>query len=438
MTNSVTVRNGVYKSDEYGKCFPPFLWLVRDNILQPTDKYGMEITPTKFITTVVLKDDDDDDFFFDSTIRNTKMTIRKTLTQCFPTFECKTLRPPSHDPKVLRKISTSMEKLDSSFNKEVDELIAFVKANIKEKKVFDAAGAKCNGPIFVILVKEVSKAVNNPHSIPALDSIWKLVVESRCRSVQERLLSEYCNSIKDRYDETSKGGPIEEVADYHELEYKKSLMEIHLALWSELRKKLYDELGSLLILKVTGECTLETVTDQLEEQLIQTRWQTDPSTQAIVKKVVGGALLPIAEENRKRSWKFCDQLITELYTSIREKVQTTDSEDGYTPDKLAADIKALLQEYDAKSVGPEKWKVRAAMESTINHTKEFFQIHLHKVLQYAKQKREAKEVYEKLQNELRELKASKKQIERNFDDFKVRAEKEIQKLQQIIQDLKKP
>ena len=171
--------------------------------------------------------------------------------------------------------------------------------------------------------------------------------------MQETLLSEYCNTIKNRYDETSKGDPIEEVAD-HELEHKKSLMGFHDTLWSELKKKINDELGPLLTMKVIGECTLEMVTDLLEKQLIQTLWKADPNTQTRVKKVVGGALLPIAEENRKRSWEFCNQLFTKLYTPIREQVQMTGGEGGYTPDKLAADIKALLQEYDAKSVGPEK------------------------------------------------------------------------------------
>ena len=108
----------------------------------------------------------------------------------------------------MEKVRTNLEKLESSFNQSVDELIAFVKANIMAKKVFDTAGAKCHGPTFAIFVKKINEAVNDPHSILALDSTWKLVVESRCRSVQERLLSEYCNTIKYRYDETSKGGPI--------------------------------------------------------------------------------------------------------------------------------------------------------------------------------------------------------------------------------------
>ena len=427
MANSVIVRQGMDKNDEYWRCFPPFLWLLRDVLVTMPKRNGKELTPTEFLTTEVLDGDNSDSM---------KVAVRKTLTQCFPTFECRTLPPPSTDTKVMTEVSTSLKKLDSLFNEGVDELIAFVKANIKAKKVFDAVGTKCDGPTFAIFVKKINEAVNDPHAIPALDSTWKLVVESRCRSVQERLLSEYCNTIRYRYDETSKGDPIEEVAD-HEHEYKKSLMGIHDTLWSELRKQLNDELGPLLTLKVPGEYTLEMVMDQLEKQLTQTLWEADPCTQARVKKVVGGALLPIAEENRKRSWDFCDQLFTELYTPIREQVQTTGGEDGYTPDKLAADIKALLQEYDAKSIGPEKWRVRAAMETTIKQNKELFQKHIHEVIQNAKKEREAKEMYENLRNELRELKESRNKIAEKFDDFaKQQQEAEERRQQEFETEMK--
>ena len=45
----------------------------------------------------------------------------------------------------------------------------------------------------------------------------------------------------------------------------------------------------------------------------------------------------------------------------------------YTPEDLADDIKRILQVYDAKSVGPEKLKVRATMETTIKQNKKLFQ-----------------------------------------------------------------
>ena len=428
MANSVVVRQGMDKSNEHWRCFPPFLWLLRDMLICMPERNGRKLTQTEYLTTEVLGSDNSDSM---------GVAVRKTLTQCFPTFDCKTLPPPSTHVEVMANISTSLEKLNISFNQGVDELIAFIKVNIKAKKVFDAAGTKCDGPTLAILVKEVTKAVNDPHSIPTLDSTWKLVMESRCRSVQESLLSEYCNTIKYHYDETSKGGPLEEVAD-HEPKYSKSLMGIHDTLWSELRKKLNNELGPLLNLKVTGECTLEMVTDQLEKQLIQTLWETDPSTQARVKKVVGGALLPIAEENRKRSWEFCNQLFTKLYTTLRQKVQTTGGEEGYTPDKLTADIKALVQDYDAKSVGPEKWRVRAAMETTIKLNKELFQKHLHEVIQHAKKERETKEMYEKLRNEHPELKESRNQIVEKFDNFaKQQREAEEKRQQEFDTEMKK-
>ena len=144
MANSVIVRQGMDKSDEYWKCFPPFLWLLRDVLIHMPKRNRKELTPTEFLTTEVLASDSSNSM---------KVAVHETLTRCFPRFECRTLPPPSTDTKVMAKVSTSLEKLDSLFNQGVDELITIIKTNIKAKKVFDAAGAKCDGPTFAIFVK---------------------------------------------------------------------------------------------------------------------------------------------------------------------------------------------------------------------------------------------------------------------------------------------
>ena len=160
------------------------------------------------------------------------------------------------------------------FNLGVDELVTFLKYTkiICTKKILNAAGTTCDGPTFAIFVTTITEAVNDPNSIPAIDSTWKTVVESRCKAVQEELVLEYSNTMKKRYDEISKGGPLEEVAD----KGAGSLMEIHDNLWSELRKKFHDKVSPLLAIKVTER---EMVTDQLEMQLIQIQLETDRYTE---------------------------------------------------------------------------------------------------------------------------------------------------------------
>ena len=416
MANSVIVRKGTDESNELWKCFPPFLWLLRDMLVSMPERRGRKLTPTQFLESVVLGGDDSDSM---------KTAVCQSLTQSFPSFECRTLPPPSTDEIVMENVSTSMEKLDKKFNQGVNELIACVKQNIKPKQIFDANGSKCGGATFAVLVKGVTEAVNTPNSIPALDNTWKMVVELRCKAVQESLLVEYTNTIRDRYDENSKGRPLEEDVD------KNSLMEIHDTLWSEIRKKLHNEVWPLLALEVTEEYTLDIVTDQLEKQLIQTQGGTDSR-----KLVVGGALFPIIKENRERSQQFCDNLYLKLYAPIQEKVQRTTGEDEYTPEQLAADVVALLKNYDAQSIGPEKLNIRAQIEASLDQHTELFRAHLQQVSQQAKKDREQKEEVEGLRSELREVKENRKQLDEYLADFKRHLQESEERRQEEIRDLK--
>ena len=399
------------QSDHRQKCFPPFLWLLRDFLVCIPERYD---TPTEYLKIEVLSGDDSDSM---------KAAVLESLTQCFPSFECKTLPSPSTDAKVMANISTNLSELESLFNKGVDELSAFVKQNIKAKQLFDKTGTQCDGPTFALFVKEITEAANSPDSIPDIDNTWKMVVESRCKAVQESLLVEYTKTMKERYDKISEGGPLEEVAD------EKSLMKIHDTLWSEVKKQLHDEVRPLLALEVTKECTLETVTDQLEKQLIQTQCGTGS-----YKIVVGGALFPFIEENRKRSQVFCEKLFSELYAPIKKKVQGATSEVEYTPEQLAADVEKLFGSYYEQSFGPEKGNVLAQMKATIDQNKELFEKHLHQVLQHAKQERE-------MQNELRETKEKSKQIDDNFkelrrqlEEFEERRQKEVKELRNKVEE----
>ena len=416
MANSVIVRKGTDESNEHWKCFPPFLWLLRDMLVSMPERHGRKLTPTEYLKSVVLGGDDSD---------STKTAVRKSLTRSFPSFECRTLPPPSTDATVMENVNTSMEKLDTLFNQGVNELIACVKQNIKPKQLFDATGTECDGPTFAVFVKGATEAVNDPYSIPALDNTWKMVVESRCKAVQESLLLEYSNSIRDRYNEISQGAPLEEVAN------KNSLMEIHDTLWCEIRKKLDNEVRPLLALEVTKEYTLQIVTDQLEKQLIQTQGGTDSR-----KLVVGGALFPIIEKNRERSRQFCDNLYLKLYAPIQEKVQRTTGEDEYTPEQLAADVVTLFEKYDAQCIGPEKWNIRAQIEASLDQHKELFRAHLQQVSQHAKKDREQREEVEGLRSELREVKESKRKIDEYITDFKKELQESEERKQKEIRELK--
>lgn len=242
-------------------------------------------------------------------------------------------------------------------------------------------------------------------------------MKSRCTAVQEQLLKEYRITIKAHYDQASKGCPLEEfpTTDSNN-ESSMSVMEIHEQLWTETKTKLCKEVRPILSPLVTGECSLDSMATQLEKQLVQYQQEEiNPHMQVKVRKVVGGAILPIVEENQKRSWVFCDRLFTDLYKPIREKVAV--GRDGYTAANLAADIKNLFQEYDAKSIGPEKWHVRAKAERSIEENKEIYESHLEELLKRAQAQREISETYERLQNEMKTVAEHSRQMDESVREL---------------------
>ena len=421
MAKSIAIRHGEKSTNsDYLKRFPPFLWILRDTTVRMPQKDGKELTPTEYLNTEVLGGDDNP--------ASMEVAIRRTLTEFFPTFICQTLPPPSTDIEVMERITTKQDQLTPLFNQGVNELIAFLKKNIHTKKVLNNNGALCDGPTLALLVEQVAEAVNDPNSIPALDNTWKLVVQSRCRGVQEKLVAQYCTTIKTRYDSASKGGPLEEEIESGSQTQCVSVIGIHNKLWTEIKEMLHNKIGPLLFVPLSEECTLESVTDQLEKQLVQFQQETIPHTKTCVRKVSGGALYTIAKENRKRSREYCNKLFTDLFTQIRRRVES--AEDGYTAERLQAEIKALCQEYDKKSIGPEKMYIRIKMEEQIEENRSIFE----GLIQRAQQHKEFKEICTKL------LTDSKKDFEERMQAEKERreqVEKQLKETQKSLDEEKK-
>ena len=165
------------EADTHWRYFPPFLWLLRDVLVTIPVRDGKELTPTEYLKTEVLCGGSSND------------SVRRALTQFFPSFKCQTLPPPSTHPDVMKDVGKRQKDLDFKFNQGVDELITFLYDTIKPKRVADAAGSTCDGETLAALVEQVSKQVNDTHSIPAIDNTWKMVVEARCRAVQKKLVS---------------------------------------------------------------------------------------------------------------------------------------------------------------------------------------------------------------------------------------------------------
>ena len=411
MAKSIAVRRGYAITDEYWKIFPPFLWLLRDVLLKIPQKDGKEVSPTEYLNEGILCNDESDG------TKSMGTDVHWALNQFFPSFECKILPPPSSSNEVMQQISTNQDKLNPLFNTGVDEVIAYIKTTIKPKKVFDVTGNTCNGPTLAALVEVVADAVNGPESILALDNTWKMVVESRCRAVQEQLLEEYRTTIMDRYDQDSKGKPIDEICNPSHQGL--SVLKIHEDVCTEIFDKLGNELNPLLSSHVASDCTLETIVKQLGKQLIHCQSDTD-DTGSTVTIIVGGAIFDVIKKNRKRSRKFCDQLFTELYTSFKENAD----KDEYSTECLKADIDMLFEDYKKRSLGPEKWHVHATWKTIIAQHKDIFEKHLKERFRHAQEKREAEAKLESHLNNMTE------QLSKQFAELADRQKEAMGKMTQ--------
>lgn len=141
MANSIVVHQGNKENNEYWKTFPPFLWLIRDMLLEMPTEDGKKLSPTEFLNQEVLCNEKSKE------TGSTEAVVRKALYNFFPKFECRTLPPPSSSTEVMANVSTSHDKLAPLFNEGVDELIVFLKTSVKPKKVFTEDGSACDGPM---------------------------------------------------------------------------------------------------------------------------------------------------------------------------------------------------------------------------------------------------------------------------------------------------
>ena len=380
------------------KNFPPFLWLLRDFQFKVEDESGKKLTPTEYLRDVVLKEDESG--------------VCEAIGKFFVSFECQILPPPATDPEVLASLDKHREKVMVFWTK-VDSLVTSLKSVVQPKKVFDGSGV-VDGCTLATLVEETTKAINDPESVPTLDNTWKLVVKSRCQVVLDELLEEYNSIMRRRYKEASKGCPLEEVCAGDD--GRQTLMGIHHDVHGQLIETLKQKLGGLLSSTMTGVPTQDSIKNELEKKLVQYNLETSSTLTEQVNKLVGGALYPFVEENKRRSQEYCQDLFVRLYNPIKTKVQDANKSE-YVLEDLEGDIKKLWEDFDNQAIGPQKSQVRHQGLQTIESDKKMFEIHLKDcevLLTSIRDKQQEQEKHEELKGVLQDLVDGKEHQEKQF------------------------
>ena len=345
--------------------FPNFLWLLRDVHLEPVDKHGKEISPTKYLTDRILRMSDDFDEGPDD-------KVKKAIMAFFPTVECKVLPPPSVDPKVMRAIETNEHKLNSAFRQGVDELVDYLFAEVSVKRGFQKS-SKVNGPMLVHLTKQYVQAVNDPDSIPQLDNVWETVIKLRREAVLKKLTKEYENDLEAHLKQASNGCPLEE--DTFDADQQGStLMGIHRLVLGAKVTTLMNEMSHFLPDDDADKgLDSERLVAELENRIVQCKTETvkdDAGMHHERKVVTGGVLHKYVRHNHDKSEKYCHGKFEELYTPIAQKVVSPPA--SYTFKNLMEDLTQLDEKYRKVARGPAKWNVLSSRMKEVEKDKEHF------------------------------------------------------------------
>lgn len=342
-------------STEYQQHFPDFLWLLRDVTLQPTDRTGKVISPIEYLKNEVLDD--------------TSETAR-ALKGSFHSLDCLTLPPPTVDEDVLQHIELHEEMLSQKFISRVNDLLKYLREKVHIKQGFGSSEG-IDGHTLALLISKYLEAVNDPNTVPCLDTTWETVTSIRLKSIINQLLKSY-ESEMDK--EVINYLPMEEVTTGNSTE--RALMSIHEIILNSKLKALINAAKYLSPkLDIDSRAKWE---EELQEQFIAQIVVEEIDKKNGSKHVIGGILHNYIKCNYDKSLEFCVAKFNSLYQKIRQRIDSelsSHEREGlkqqipptYTYNDYKDDKRTLEQEYFAGAIGPAKEEVwRKKMEETKN------------------------------------------------------------------------
>lgn len=203
--------------ENYINDFPAFLWVIRDFALNLQTNDGLQITPKQYLENAlnVMSEDKDSSTNISNNMNTSnnsnnlvnssniidinenlekKNETRRLIKLFFKERDCRTVIRPVSDDKKLRIIDKlPEEELRPEFLKQMKDLIAFIFKGIKPKVV---QGTHMNGEMFIGLVKNYIKALNN-NCLPDVKSSLKIVVDSQVEQINNIAFNKFLDSMLD-------------------------------------------------------------------------------------------------------------------------------------------------------------------------------------------------------------------------------------------------
>lgn len=166
ISKHVRVNSGDEPStEELGKLFPSFLWVVRDFTLRLVDVDGNSIDTSGYLEAALEGDDD----------------TRRTLRSSFPNRRCVTMVRPCVDEGDLQLMGTKGVELRPAFVEQMDEVRGIIWESVPQKKVM---GRNVNGGVLCALAESYVNAINDGVA-PVIKDSWALLTDARCRQHME-------------------------------------------------------------------------------------------------------------------------------------------------------------------------------------------------------------------------------------------------------------
>ncbi|XP_013403926.1 myosin-4 isoform X2 [Lingula anatina] len=212
-------------------------------------------------------------------------------------------------------------------------------------------GSKITGDQLATMLKDYVKAVNDPDTIPAVKSAWDASVELRCKKILEDMVVKYNTDMTAAIEEACLRGsemdPMEERSD-PENATGTSLMSIHDTVMNNVRNELNKQIRFLGWDKDNQDHS--TLLFDLNERMVKRDSQGQENS-----NIVGGELFRYIQKNRDRSRRYCDKVFKRLLDELKKRLYPIP--DGYTKEKLDADMAQLKESYSQQAIGPMKLDV---------------------------------------------------------------------------------
>lgn len=319
------LQDSMAESRELAPHFPPFVWLLRDFMLD-MQQDGASLSPNEYLEkSLELRD-------ANSRRNEERNKIRKSIQILFARRECLTLVRPVMDELQLRRAAELPEdELRPEFVSQMESIRDRILAVVAPKQLF---GKVMDGAKLAHLVKCYTETMNSG-SVPDIRAAWEYVSEATCQTALMNAVDAYDAMIA--------------VTNQEKLSEENGGVDIKILTQQEFEKIHKDAQDEALT--IFKNQSVEGTTRAVCFQKLKLHIQKQKAAQI--------ALL------QKRSTDFCEQLLV----ALRRRFLQQPMDDGVWEKSFFHPLVA----YDTSGAENDKERPTASFESTIDALEEMYE-----------------------------------------------------------------